>query len=34
MNLNGGNGNDILIGSRGSDTLGGGAGDDILVGNG
>ena len=31
---NGGDGNDILIGSRGSDTLSGGAGDDILIGNG
>jgi len=31
---NGGDGNDILIGSRGNDTLSGGAGDDILVGNG
>jgi Ca2+-binding RTX toxin-like protein len=30
----GGDGNDILIGSRGSDTLSGGAGDDILIGNG
>jgi Ca2+-binding RTX toxin-like protein len=31
---NGGDGNDILIGSRGNDTLSGGAGDDILIGNG
>jgi Ca2+-binding RTX toxin-like protein len=31
---NGGDGSDILIGSRGSDTLSGGAGDDILFGNG
>jgi Ca2+-binding RTX toxin-like protein len=30
----GGDGNDILIGSRGNDTLSGGAGDDILIGNG
>jgi Ca2+-binding RTX toxin-like protein len=32
--VNGGDGNDILIGSRGSDTLSGGAGDDTLIGNG
>ena len=31
---NGGDGNDILIGSRGNDALNGGAGDDILIGNG
>jgi Ca2+-binding RTX toxin-like protein len=31
---NGGDGNDVLIGSRGNDTLSGGAGDDILIGNG
>ena len=31
---NGGDGNDILIGSPGNDTLSGGAGDDILIGNG
>ena len=31
---NGGDGNDILIGSAGNDTLTGGAGDDILIGNG
>jgi Ca2+-binding RTX toxin-like protein len=31
---NGGDGNDILIGSRGNDTLNGGAGDDVLIGNG
>jgi Ca2+-binding RTX toxin-like protein len=31
---NGGDGNDILIGSRGNDTLSGGAGDDVLIGNG
>jgi Ca2+-binding RTX toxin-like protein len=30
----GGDGNDILIGSRGTDTLNGSAGDDILIGNG
>jgi Ca2+-binding RTX toxin-like protein len=30
----GGDGDDILIGSRGNDTLIGGAGDDILIGNG
>ena len=30
----GGDGNDILVGSRGSDTLSGGAGDDVLIGNG
>lgn len=31
---NGGDGDDVLIGSPGSDTLSGGAGDDILIGNG
>ena len=31
---NGGDGDDILIGSQGNDTLSGGAGDDILIGNG
>jgi Ca2+-binding RTX toxin-like protein len=31
---NGGDGNDVLIGSRGNDVLSGGAGDDILIGNG
>jgi Ca2+-binding RTX toxin-like protein len=31
---NGGDGNDILIGSRGNETLSGGAGDDILIGGG
>ena len=31
---NGGDGNDVLIGSHGNDTLTGGAGDDVLVGNG
>jgi Ca2+-binding RTX toxin-like protein len=30
----GGNGDDVLIGSAGNDTLHGGAGDDILIGNG
>ena len=31
---NGGDGADVLIGSRGNDVLNGGAGDDILIGNG
>ena len=31
---NGGDGDDVLIGSRGNDVLSGGAGDDILIGNG
>jgi Ca2+-binding RTX toxin-like protein len=31
---NGGDGNDILVGSPGNDTLVGGAGDDVLIGNG
>ncbi len=31
---NGGDGNDVLIGSHGNDTLTGGAGDDVLIGNG
>jgi Ca2+-binding RTX toxin-like protein len=31
---NGGDGNDVLIGSDGPDTLSGGAGDDVLLGNG
>jgi Ca2+-binding RTX toxin-like protein len=31
---NGGNDDDILIGSAGNDTLSGGPGDDILIGNG
>jgi Ca2+-binding RTX toxin-like protein len=31
---NGGDGDDVLIGSRGNDTLNGGAGDDVLIGNG
>jgi Ca2+-binding RTX toxin-like protein len=34
LTANGGNGDDILIGSAGNDTLTGGAGDDTLVGNG
>jgi len=34
LTANGGDGNDILIGSRGNDTLNGDAGDDILIGNG
>ena len=29
---NGGDGNDVLIGSAGNDTLTGGAGDDVLIG--
>jgi Ca2+-binding RTX toxin-like protein len=31
---NGGDGNDVLIGSHGNDILSGGAGDDVLIGNG
>ena len=31
---NGGDGNDVLIGSAGNDTLTGGAGDDVLIGGG
>ena len=31
---NGGDGNDVLIGSAGNDTLLGGNGDDVLIGNG
>jgi Ca2+-binding RTX toxin-like protein len=31
---NGGDGDDVLIGSRGNDILSGGAGDDVLIGNG
>ncbi|MGY4295847.1 hypothetical protein ACVWXN_003942 [Bradyrhizobium sp. i1.4.4] len=31
---NGGNGDDVLIGSPGNDTLAGGAGDDVLIGGG
>jgi len=34
LTANGGDGNDILIGSRGNDVLNGGAGDDVLIGNG
>jgi Ca2+-binding RTX toxin-like protein len=34
LTANGGDGDDILIGSAGNDTLTGGAGDDILIGNG
>ncbi len=34
LTINGGDGNDILIGSPGNDTLTGGPGDDTLVGNG
>jgi Ca2+-binding RTX toxin-like protein len=31
---NGGDGDDVLIGSAGNDTLSGGAGDDVLIGSG
>jgi Ca2+-binding RTX toxin-like protein len=34
LTANGGDGNDVLIGSRGNDILTGGAGDDVLIGNG
>jgi Ca2+-binding RTX toxin-like protein len=34
LTANGGDGNDILIGGAGNDTLAGGTGDDILIGNG
>jgi Ca2+-binding RTX toxin-like protein len=34
LTANGGDGDDILIGSHGNDVLGGGAGDDVLIGNG
>jgi Ca2+-binding RTX toxin-like protein len=34
LSFDGGNGNDVLIGSEGADTLLGGAGDDVLLGNG
>jgi Ca2+-binding RTX toxin-like protein len=34
LTANGGDGDDILIGSRGNDVLSGGAGDDVLIGNG
>ena len=32
LTVNGGDGNDVLIGSAGNDTLSGGAGDDLLIG--
>jgi Ca2+-binding RTX toxin-like protein len=34
ITANGGDGNDLLVGSRGNDVLSGGAGDDVLIGNG
>jgi Ca2+-binding RTX toxin-like protein len=34
LTANGGDGDDVLIGSAGNDTLSGGAGDDVLIGNG
>src|SRR5262249_39750425 len=34
LTANGGDGNDVLIGSAGNDTLSGGAGDDVLIGGG
>jgi Ca2+-binding RTX toxin-like protein len=34
MTADGGDGNDVLVGSTGNDTLRGGAGDDVLIGNG
>ncbi len=34
LTVNGGDGNDVLIGSPGNDVLIGGAGDDVLIGNG
>ena len=34
LTANGGDGDDILIGSPGNDTLSGGAGDDVLIGDG
>ena len=34
LTANGGDGNDVLIGSAGNDVLTGGAGDDVLIGNG
>src|SRR5204862_342622 len=34
LTANGGDGDDVLIGSRGNDVLSGGAGDDVLIGNG
>ena len=32
--LDGGDGNDVLVGSHGNETMNGGAGDDVLIGNG
>jgi Ca2+-binding RTX toxin-like protein len=32
LTVNGGDGNDVLIGSDGADTLKGGGGDDVLIG--
>ena len=34
FSADGGDGDDVLIGSPGNDTLTGGAGDDVLIGNG
>jgi Ca2+-binding RTX toxin-like protein len=34
LTANGGDGDDVLVGSRGNDILNGGAGDDVLIGNG
>ncbi|HKC34231.1 MAG TPA: hypothetical protein VKC16_12295, partial [Xanthobacteraceae bacterium] len=34
LTANGGDGDDVLVGSHGNDTLNGGAGDDVLLGNG
>ena len=34
LTANGGDGDDVLIGSAGNDTLTGGAGDDVLIGGG
>jgi Ca2+-binding RTX toxin-like protein len=34
LTANGGDGNDVLVGSRGNDILNGDAGDDVLIGNG
>ena len=34
LTANGGDGDDVLIGSAGNDTLSGGAGDDVLIGGG
>ena len=33
LNLDGGDGNDVLLGGAGADVLAGGAGDDVLIGN-